>query len=137
MILKELLKLLQNIFYLKGAKGEDKLANHIALELKAMTIEGTLKAVWFHVPNETKIKDKKDLISLRKKTSLGLIPGAPDFVFLSKNKAICIELKTDTGKQSDNQKLFQTWCDNDQVPYYIARSIDDVKKILKQEEILV
>ncbi len=136
MILKELIILLQNIFYLRGAKGEDKLTNDIALELKAMTIEGKLKCVWFHVPNETKIKDKKDIVSLRKKTSLGLIPGAPDFVFLSQNKPICVELKTDKGRQSTNQKMFEIWCNDNQVPYYIARSVNEVKKILIEEKLL-
>ena len=131
-----LLNILKDIFRLKGAKGEDSFTNSVALELKALSVEGRLNCVWFHVPNETVVKSKEDIIRLRKKASLGMIPGAPDFVFVDKSKTIFAELKTKTGHLSENQKLFQQWSEYAGVAYYVIRSEDELKMILKKEGML-
>ena len=110
--------------------GEDKLTNQIALCLKIAVLEGRLKGVFFHVPNESVSKTKKDMLRLLKKKQLGMISGAPDFVIVTQNKTLFIELKTTKGRQSDFQKLFQTWSAKNNIQYYIVRDIKDLEDIL-------
>lgn len=128
-----LLRLLDKIEPRRKYKGEDALTNSVAMELKALSLEGNLKGIWFHIPNETIAKTKNKLLEIQKKCSLGMIPGAPDFVFLAPNKSLCIELKIAAGKLSNNQKLFKSWSKNCGVNYCVARSVDDVKHILAKE----
>jgi hypothetical protein len=122
-----------NIHYLRGARGEDAIANTVAIELRALSAENKFDGVWFHVPNECIVKSKEDAIRLRRKCSIGMIPGAPDFVFLKCDKSLQVELKTDTGKLSDNQKEWQKFSGEHNVPYVVARSWDDVKSALEKE----
>ena len=136
MTISELLNIFSGIFNLKGIKGEEKLTNEVVQELKALTLEGRLNCLWFHVPNEQVIKNKNDVVRVRKMKCLGLIPGAPDIVFLAANQNVCLELKTATGRQSESQALFQNWSEHAHVPYYICRSVQDVKSVLKKEKIL-
>lgn len=42
---------------------------------------------------------------------MGLINGVADFVIVTSSKTIFVELKTEKGRQSDFQKLFQKWCE--------------------------
>jgi hypothetical protein len=122
-----------NIHHLRGARGEDAIANRVAIELRALSAEDKLDGVWFHVPNECVVKNKKDAVRLRKKCSIGMIPGAPDFVFLKSDKSLQIELKTDTGKLSENQKEWQKFSKDRNVPYVVARSWSDVEFALQKE----
>ncbi len=56
------------------------------------------------------------------------LKGFPDILVLYKGKAIGIEVKTDTGKLSKEQRsLSDQWVNNGGA-YFIARSIDDVQK---------
>ena len=130
--LQWMLHLFNNIHYLKDAKGEDAIANQVAIELRNLSLDGKLNAVWFHVPNEHVIRDNVDRARIRKRQCLGMISGAPDFIFLMKDKSLQIELKTDTGVLSDNQKSFKKWPEDKDVPYIIAKSWNDVKNTLKQ-----
>jgi hypothetical protein len=63
---------------------------------------------------------------------MGVVPGAPDWVFIRQNDAfaIFIELKTAVGSLSPNQIRFKDWCDSLNVLYYVCRSWKEVKKIL-------
>ncbi len=56
---------------------------------------------------------------------MGFLPGVSDLVIMQNGKSYCLELKTATGKQSDNQELFEKNCKKSNVPYEIARSLDD------------
>lgn len=135
-MIKTLLELFAPIKHFKNLSGEDALSNAIAVELKALSIEGRLNCIWFHVPNEMVIKNNADIARLKRKHAIGMISGAPDFVFLSKNKSICIELKTQSGKLSKNQKLFEKWAINKNISFYVARTVADVKKYLLLEGVL-
>ena len=67
---------------------------------------------------------------------MGLINGVPDFVFISKNKALFIELKTEKGRLSESQIYFRDWCTDEQIDYYVARSVEEVTDILKRNKLL-
>lgn len=59
-------------------------------------------------------------------------PGDPDIISCYKGKFIAIEAKTPTGRQSDWQKLRQREIEDAGGIYILARSVDDVKKILER-----
>lgn len=126
------LQLLKNIQYRKSFKGEDKITNEVALYLKSKTLEGA-KFIWFHVPNETFINDKRAMLDAMKKQCLGVIAGAPDFVIFLKNKVLLIEIKTEKGRQSYNQLLIQKWCEHCGISYRICKSVEQLELILKKE----
>lgn len=134
------IKLLGKVYNIKKLKGEDALANQVAMRLTCHSIEGKLLGVWFHVPNETVVSKNNmltDILRIKRKHSMGLINGVPDLVFISKEKTIFIELKTATGRLSESQILFQEWCIDEGISYYVARSVDEVEKILRKSKLLV
>lgn len=95
---------------------------------KAYAIEGKLKATWTHISNENSNNSQKAFGIVQK--AMGKIPGSPDYVFLGKNKSCWIEFKSEKGKLSENQKLFQEWCNFIDVPYYVVKSITEAENIL-------
>ena len=133
------LKILGKISNLPNLKGEDALTNIIAQYLRAMSLEGKLKGIWFHVPNESVVSESNrvtDILRIKRKQAMGLINGAPDFVFVSAEKTIFIELKTKTGVLSEYQKLFKEWCESEGITYTIARSLGDVIEILTENKFI-
>ena len=133
------LKIFQNIKYLHQAKGEDALTNKVAIELTGYSLENKLKGIWFHVPNESVVsKDNKltDILRIKRKHCMGLINGAPDFVFITKEKTLFIELKTQNGRLSESQRDFRDWCAEEEIGYFVARSVEEVINILKSNQIL-
>lgn len=60
-----------------------------------------------------------------------LFSGFADITAFFRNKIFFIEVKSDTGRQSDNQKSFQSLCESAGIPYILARSVSDVEKIIK------
>lgn len=117
--------------------GEDKLTNEIAIFLKIAVLEGNLKGVFFHVPNESVSKTKRDMLRIMKKKHLGMVSGAPDFIIVTSNKTIFIELKTAKGHQSEFQKMFQIWSEKNGISYHIVRNVEELKNILKTNLILL
>jgi hypothetical protein len=105
--------------------------------LRTLSLEGKLKCVWFHVPNEIIIRDKRDLASLRKRQAIGQISGVADLVFLHKKQPLCVELKTDKGCLSETQQRFKEWCKDFKVPYIIAKSYEDVLNALKKYKLVI
>ena len=62
----------------------------------------------------------------------GVLAGVSDLVILMQNRAVFVELKTDKGRQSDNQKKFQQDVEKLGFEYYIWRSIDDCIKFVEK-----
>lgn len=86
-------------------------------------------AYWFHVPNES----KSHVSHRRKLKEMGVKAGVADLVFIMRDgKVGFIELKMPKSYTSDNQKMFASRMEFFGVPYEIARSIEDVERILKQ-----
>lgn len=57
-------------------------------------------------------------------------PGVPDIVVCFDGKWIGLEIKTDTGRQSQSQKQAEKKILDSGGQYYIIRSISDVRKII-------
>lgn len=131
-----------NRLLLPGKLGKVKLGpeDHITIEfatrLRVWSIERRLRAVWTHIPNEVAGGTKNAKIRYAIAKALGMIPGASDFVFLWAKGSAAIEIKAPKGRQSDNQTDFQTWCDIEGVPYFLAYSADEAETILRNLGVL-
>lgn len=100
---------------------EDRIAIEFAAELRKASIEGRLKAVWLHVPNESKRSKAAGAIA----RALGLIPGTADYLFLHADGSFALECKGPDGKQTENQKDFEQWCRTQGVPYQMFRTVEE------------
>lgn len=74
----------------------------------------------FSVPNDT-----SDVRELMRKKSTGLKAGVSDLIVLMPNKCMFVEVKTETGNQSDNQKQFQADVEELGFEYILVRSLLD------------
>lgn len=121
---------------------EDTEAYRFAMDLRAATLAGTLKAVWLHPANElggqtTLRKGKRvatPLAALAR--ALGLITGASDYLFLHATGSLAIEFKSATGSLSPGQRDFRDWCEAQGVPFYTARSAALGCAILREKGLL-
>lgn len=79
----------------------------------------------FSVPN-----DGKDLAEQMRKKSTGMMSGVSDLIILMPSRCIFIEIKTDTGVQSENQKQFEKQVKALGFEYYLIRSLEQLKSQL-------
>lgn len=78
----------------------------------------------FSVPNG----GQRSAITAKIMKAEGVVPGVADLILLKPSKqhhALCIEMKTDKGRQSDNQKEWQFVVESHGYKYVICRSIAD------------
>lgn len=83
--------------------------------------------LWLHIPNEG-LRAARTGAFLKR---LGMVPGAADFLIVVRGIAHFLELKTAKGRQSPEQRAFQTWADGSGAAYMIARSPEAVRNILE------
>ena len=82
-----------------------------------------LKMLLHHSPNEGLLVNKARDGAKRK--AMGVRAGFPDFIFLYPSKGVpflCLELKTETGRQSHAQKNYQQLVESVGAKYCIVRS---------------
>ena len=60
----------------------------------------------------------------------GLMPGMPDILIIGPGKLVGLELKTEIGRQSLQQKAVAQRFERCGFPYLLARSLDDVEVLL-------
>lgn len=81
------------------------------------------------VPNEGAGKDKLRTMQM---ITMGLRPGTADLVVWFPSGEIgYLEVKTETGKLSDNQRRFKRRCMEHGVFYAVVRSVEDVRMVLE------
>ena len=61
------------------------------------------------------------------------VKGQPDIFLILKGRFVGIEVKTKTGRQSNDQKNWQRNCERAGGIYILARSVDDVRDRLVME----
>ncbi len=92
------------------------------------------------IPNEA---DGRSIVAQQTLISAGLVPGVADMLVWWPKKDGEVELgylefKTRTGRQSQNQKTFESICRKHGISYDLARSLEDVQeayiKHLQSEE---
>ena len=129
---------------------EDSEARRFAARLRIWTMEGHVRGVWTHVPNEMAGEsgsghaDPEVRKSLRRKAqiryavaqALGLIIGWSDYVFARKDGSLALECKSAKGGQRSGQEDFQRWCEDEGIPYRIFRTAEEGWDILVAEGVL-
>lgn len=84
------------------------------------------KGLIFSVPNG----GSRHVLEAKTLKATGQMAGVSDLIILKPNGiTIFIELKTDTGKQSDVQKQFEEKVKLLGFEYYLIRSLEEFKKI--------
>lgn len=90
-----------------------------------------LHRIFFHsIPNELAGGGKSAKIRMGQFISMGLKPGTADLCVWWPSGIGYVEVKTPTGRQSENQKHFQQRCKEYGVPYDLVRSVEDVEKLI-------
>jgi len=85
------------------------------------------KIFCFSVPNEGA---GSNAIRAGQMVTMGMKSGVSDLVAFFPDGIVFIEVKTKTGKQSPAQVKFEARCKEEGYPYYLVRSVEDVKSIL-------
>ncbi len=81
----------------------------------------------FAVPNGGK-RNKIEAVKLK---ATGLVAGVSDLIVIQPNRILFIELKIATGKQSQKQKDFQEVVQNLGFQYFVVRSLEEFKEVVK------
>lgn len=111
---------------------EEQICVAFANTLRVATFAGKLKCLWLHLPNESKRSRAAGAV-LR---AMGLVPGAPDYLFARGDATFFIEFKAATGKQTESQGTFQRWCEANGIPYVLVRSEADALAQLQAWKLL-
>jgi hypothetical protein len=78
---------------------------------------------------------KGSMLAMKRAKDAGYRPGHLDIVLhWSPNKTIYIEVKSEVGVLTDNQKEVIGILSGMGIPCYVARSVEDVKEILRMEK---
>jgi hypothetical protein len=107
----------------------------LANMLRASFLEGRLKCICFHIPNET--VDRRVTRSLLLKKDMLTVCGAPDYMFATKDKILMVEVKTPKGVLSPNQLIFKLWCESLEIPYVVIRSSAEAEQLLIDHGLLL
>lgn len=86
-----------------------------------------LRGLLFHVPNGG-ARNKREAMKFKQ---IGLVPGVADLLFMFQGSVICFELKNSRGRQSDIQKGWQSKVEMQGFPYYIIRTLEEFKIVIK------
>lgn len=86
-----------------------------------------LSGLLFSVPNG----GQRNAITAKMMKREGVVAGVSDLILFVPSKgyhALCIEMKTDKGKQSDKQKKWQKMVEKQGYKYIVCRSVDEFAK---------
>jgi len=108
----------------KRARPEDELHIRVARLLDVWLEPGVF---WLHVPNG----GTRNVIEAVQFKRRGVKPGVPDLIFIHAGKVTGIELKSDVGRLSDNQRHTQALMRAAGCRIETARSENEVYELLK------
>ena len=121
----------------KLSKGrfEDMECARFCAAIRRAILNEEFNGIFLHIPNEelTFVKPQTALI----KKIIGKISGAPDYLFIGPEHGFFIEMKAGKGRQTQSQKMFQAWCKDAGVGYYLCRSAEDALDVLKRNKCLL
>lgn len=88
---------------------------------------------WIHVPNG----ELRDPAAAGKLKAMGVKKGAADVLILGfqGSRFIWIELKSRSGRLSEDQKAWRDWCLSIGAPWFLCRSLEDVRDALESLQI--
>jgi hypothetical protein len=114
-------------FKTNSMKTEDKIQQEIVMWYRNTYClkHHNPRNIIFSVPN-----DSKNAVEQMRKIATGLYAGVSDLIMIHFGQVYFIELKTDTGKQSEKQKDFQTIVENQGFKYFLVRDLKIFQKII-------
>lgn len=119
-------------------KGESAICVQFRTWLTEQELTNRCIATWRHNQNESNQKTGASWRFWNLQRNMGKFAGIPDYTFLWKNGGLELEIKDGKkGKQSDAQKDYETWCRKKEVPYEIAKSVDEAISIVKKYGIVI
>ena len=92
------------------------------------------RELYFCVPNENARVDSNAITGAMRRAS-GVIKGVSDTIlFLARGgyHALCVEFKTEVGRQSDAQKAWQFKVEQQGYRYVVVRSLEEFKKLIEE-----
>lgn len=84
--------------------------------------------VWWHTPNEMRASNAVG--ALRK--AMGVRRGAPDFTFVLGDRAVLVELKSEKGKLSPDQKTVREQLHAAGGTLHVCKTVGEVFRVLHQ-----
>lgn len=117
---------------------EDNLAFKCVCLLKALSLQNKLPGVWFHIANEGIYANAGGNSASRpifgkKLKALGKHNGLPDYVIVTPHRTLFVELKSEKGTLTLEQRKFRKWCDAHRLSYHVIRSLEAFKDLLESE----
>lgn len=108
-------------------KTENKIQQEIVLHInnKYCLKHHKPRFLLFSVPN-----DSINAIETKRKVNTGLLRGVSDLILVMPGKLLFLEVKTDTGYQSESQREFQKRVEELGFSYHVVRSIEDVEVLI-------
>ncbi len=86
--------------------------------------------LFFSVLNELAGGGKQAKVRMKRAIGMGLLAGVSDLVVVLENAVIFMEVKSESGRQSKNQKWFQSVVEHLGHTYIIVRNVADVERAL-------
>jgi hypothetical protein len=74
------------------------------------------------------------MITGKKLKSQGVRAGVSDLIVIHNGKVIFVEVKTQTGKQSESQKEFENICKENKQSYYLVRDVVEFIKLFEKKK---
>lgn len=81
-----------------------------------------------------KTKDPMRFAFISHHKNMGYTKGQSDLVVVKKGRFWAVELKTEDGRQSKEQKQFQAECEKQGISYVIIRNFVDLEEFIKGAE---
>jgi hypothetical protein len=106
---------------------EDRESVSLADAMRTVTLNGSYKGIWLHIPNE----GKRHVWVGQKMKAMGLIPGSSDYVFIWPGGCLFVELKAGKNKQSTSQSDFQKWVQSCGFEYLLSYNHTEVLERLR------
>lgn len=105
---------------------EDRIQQEIIMYYRNHYQRLYVNCLIFSIPNGG-LRDKRTAMLMK---STGLLSGASDLIVIHFGVVLFVELKTETGKQSDEQRAFELRVNQCGYPYYLIRSLEQFKQAL-------
>ena len=109
---------------------ESEIQSQIIDYLQFMENVGIL---FFQRTNNIPVSQTQNGKRVFRRMAKGQKKGFPDIVVLKNGVSIGLEVKTETGKQSKEQKAMENLMKKNGGKYYIVRSVKDVMDILEKQ----
>lgn len=101
--------------------------------MQHFALNGCKGVLMYHVPNGG---DRHPAVASNLKV-MGVLAGVADLaIVFAGARCAFVEIKATGGKMSDAQRRFQTWCENNAVPYYVTYGLEATLAKLRELGVL-